>query len=823
MDVDERSEKFSKLQVKIGGMQCSFCLESIRKAFLRMDGVSDVSVSLAHEEALISYDPRLVSPQKLKDTLLSLGYSIRDPDKLRSFEEEEAELRQEKNRLLVAAGTALLSLGFMAAMWLGFRQPWFRWVMLALALGTMFGPGWYIKKMAWASLRRGILNQHVLLEAAAFGGLSGGLLGLFYSAFPMPDFLAVAVFVTGYHILSGYVSLLVRTRSSQAIKKLMALQPPVARVWRSGREEEVPIEQVQPGDLVRIRPGENVSVDGVVVEGTSAVNQSLVTGEPMPVEKGPGDEVIGGSVNQTGFLLVRVTRVGAESFLQRVAQHIQEARALKPGIVQLVDRVLKYFVPGVLTAAGLAFVIWSLGAWLVRGEPDFTRAVFAALAVLVMGYPCALGMATPLAMIQGGGAAARRGILMRSGEAFQVFKDVRKVVLDKTGTITRGKPEVIRVVALDVGNESEILRLSAAVEAASEHPLGRAIVERAHREGVQLPQVTDFRAHPGKGVQAVVKGELTSVGTSRFLLEQGMDISSAQGQQREFEGQGLTVVLVSSKHKAIGLIAIGDAIKEEAPQAIAEMRAEGLEPVMVTGDNWRTARAVAAQVGIAEVLAEVLPGEKAEAVRRLQGEGHRVAMVGDGINDAPALMQADVGIAIGAGTDIAVESADIVLVGSGLDGVLEAYHIGRSSFAKTVQNVALAFTFNGLGISAAMTGLLHPVWAMVAMAASITTVLLNSFGGRPGTSARFRQGKEPQSISLYVPSIHCEGCAATIEAALKRLRSVKTVEVDVAEKMVTVGYRDGKRAEKDIREGIARAGHTVAGSVHKGNVPDPQM
>ena len=265
----------------------------------------------------------------------------------------------------------------------------------------------------------------------------------------MPDFLAVAVFVTSYHILSGYVSLQVRTRSSQAIKKLMALQPPVARVWHNGKEKEVPIGQVQTGELVLVRPGESIPVDGVVVEGVSAVNQSLVTGEPMPVEKDIGDEVIGGSVNQTGFLRVRVTRVGTESFLQKVAQHIQEARALKPGIVQLVDRVLKYFVPGVLAAAGLAFVIWSLGAWLVTGEPDFTRAVFATITVLVMGYPCALGMATPLAMIRGGGVAAQKGILMRSGEAFQVFKDVRNGVLDKTGTITEDKPVVIRIVALD--------------------------------------------------------------------------------------------------------------------------------------------------------------------------------------------------------------------------------------------------------------------------------------------------------------------------------------------------------------------------------------
>jgi P-type E1-E2 ATPase len=322
------------------------------------------------------------------------------------------------------------------------------------------------------------------LEFAAFAGLAGGFIGFFRPEFPMPDFFAVAVFVTAYHLLSGYVSLLVRTRSSQAIKKLMALQPATAHVIRDGKEEEIPLSEVNSGDLVRVRPGESIPVDGIVEEGASGVDQSLVTGESIPVEKGKGEEVIGGSINQTGTLLIKVTHVGPESFLQKVIQHIQEARALKPGIIVLVDRVLKYFVPGVVIAAALAFVIWTLGSWLVTGEPDFSRAVFATLAALVMGYPCALGMATPLAMIRGGGIAAQKGILMRSGEAFQTFKDVRKIVLDKTGTITRGKPAVTRVVPIKEDGERELLRLAASIEASSEHPLARAIVEYAVDEGI---------------------------------------------------------------------------------------------------------------------------------------------------------------------------------------------------------------------------------------------------------------------------------------------------------------------------------------------------
>ncbi|MBI4287458.1 MAG: cation-translocating P-type ATPase [Chloroflexi bacterium] len=709
-------------------MQCSFCVESIRKAYSRMDGVLDVGVSLSHEEALVQYEPGKVTPTQLQDTLRSLGYTVRDPKKLRSFEEEDAEMREHRNRLLVAAGFTLAALGLMSAVWLGHMQPWFRWVMLGFTLSMIFGVGWSILKMAWASLSRGILNQHVLMEFAAFGGLAGGLIGLFKHPWPMADFLGAAIFVTSYHVLSGYVSLLVRTRSSQAIRKLMALQPETARVVKNGVEQELPVEEVRPGDLVRVRPGEGIPVDGVVVDGLSGVNQSLVTGEPIPIEKGPSDEVIGGSVNQTGTLLVRVTKVGEESFLQQVARSIQEARALKPGIMQLVEHVLHWFVPGVLVAAAAAFVIWTLGAWLVTGEPDLERAIFASLAALVMGYPCALGMATPLAMIRGGGMAARKGVLMRSGEAFQVFKDVKKIVLDKTGTLTKGEPTVVEVAASGNYSEEQVIALAAAVEATSEHPLGKAIMERA--AGLRLPATRDFTAIPGRGVRATIEDRKVLVGNPNFLAAEGIDLSALRQSLEALEHEGRTVVAVAEEGRVAGLIAISDTLKDDATESIDRMKAAGLQPVMITGDNWRTARAVAAHLGISEVLAEVLPEEKAEQVRKLQRQGYRVARVGDGINDAPALMQADVGIAIGAGADIAIESADIVIVGGRLGAVMDAYSVGKSSFRKTVQNVSLAFAFNGIGVPAAVTGLVHPVFAMIAMAASVSIVLVNSLGGR---------------------------------------------------------------------------------------------
>ncbi len=809
-DAFARQDGAERLQLKIGGMSCSFCVASITKAMERTEGVRSASVNLAHEEALIEYEPEKVGANELKEILLDLGYTVRDANKVRTYEEEEAELRRERNNLLVASGFAAVSITTMALMWLDLLPmpgalPFLLWLMPTLALATVFGPGWHILTMAWASLRRRILNQHVLLEFGAFAGLVGGFAGFVFPAFPIMDFFAVAVFITTYHLLSGYVSLRVRTRSSQAVRKLLALVPPTARVVRDGREEEIPVEQVLPGDLVRVRPGESIPVDGQVVEGASGVDQSLVTGESIPEEKEPGDEVIGGSINQTGTLLVRVTKVGEESFLSQVARQVEEARALKPGILALVDRILMVYVPAVLVFAGGAILIWTLGAWLVTGEVNLTRAVFAALAVLVMGYPCALGMATPLAMIRGGGMAAERGILMRSAEAFQVLKDVRRVVLDKTGTITRGEPAVVEVVALSGRDEREALRLAAA-ETNSEHPLARAVVAAAEAQHLPVPKSEDFQAVAGKGITATIQGRRVAVGSPKFIESEGTSLGPAREQVEAMQASAHTVVALTVDGQPAALIAIADQIKPDAREAVARLREAGLEPVMITGDNERTARAVAQQVGIGEYRAEVLPQDKAEAVRELQRQGHRVAMVGDGINDAPALMQADVGIAIGAGTDIAIESADVVLIGERLGAVVDAYHIGRASYRKTVQNLSLAFAFNGIGVPLAVTGLVHPVWAMVAMVASVTTVLTNSFAGRLLPKAR--RGRQAQ-LTLRIANMHCEHCLESIKQAACKLRGVEDVAGDPQGQVVTVTYREGAVEPDGIREAIVERGFQV--------------
>ncbi|MBA2300691.1 MAG: cation-translocating P-type ATPase, partial [Chloroflexi bacterium] len=549
----------ARFQVKIGGLHCSFCVGTLEAAVGRRPGVESVNVSLAHEEALITYDSARIEPADLVETIRDIGYIVRDPARVRSFEDEEAELRTERTRFLLSAAATVVALGLMAAGWLGRPLAIGPWVMLGLALDVVLVIGWPIARMAAASLRRGILNQHVLLEFGAWAGLVGGLLGLFISpAFPAPDFLAVAIFITTYHLLSGWVSLLVRTRSSQAVRRLLDLQPQTARVVADGHEAEVPIGEVRVGDLVRVRPGESLPVDGRVAEGRSAVDESIVTGEPIPATKAPGDEVIGGSLNGAGSLLVEVVRVGAESFLAQVARSVQEARALKPGVIVVVDRILKVFVPAVLVVAGLALAGWVVGPWLVGGRPDVQRGVFAALAVLVMGYPCALGMATPLAMIRGGGMAAERGILIRSAAAFQLARQIRTVVFDKTGTLTLGRPTLLDVRPAAATDETELLALAAAVEARSEHPLARAIIEAAAERGIETSaDVEAFEAFSGRGIRAVVGGKSVRIGRLDWVLDDGasppLEVTAGASQLEE---AARTVIAVARGHVLLGLLGI---------------------------------------------------------------------------------------------------------------------------------------------------------------------------------------------------------------------------------------------------------------------------
>jgi P-type Cu+ transporter len=770
----------ARVRARIGGLHCSLCTSTIEKALRRKPGVDKVAVSLTHEQALVEYDPAHIGPAELLQTLRDIGYTLDDPRKLRSFEEEERDLVREGRRFRVAVAFSLIAialiarpsgiwltaiplaatlsligfvflvlrtqglwvaslsaagLGILAGALLLYREPLgltaaTPWLIGLLALVLVFGVARHILNMAVQALRRRILNQHVLLELGAFAGLIGGAIGIIFHppSYPTAPFLAVSVMVTTYHLFSEWLSLIVKTRSSQAVKRLLDLRPDIARIVRDGREAEAPIETVAIGDLVRIRPGERVPVDGEVVEGHSSVDQSLVTGEPVPVERAAGDPVIGGSINGNGTLLVRVSAVGEESFLERVAREVEDARALKPGILHLVDRVLVIYTPTVLAVAALAVAGWIVVPWLFGAEPDLQRAVFAGLSALVMGYPCAVGISAPLSIVRGAGEAAEHGILMRTGEAFQGYRLVKQIVFDKTGTLTEGRPRLREIEPIGESAD-ELLAVAAAAESASEHPLADAIVTAAFERNVTPSRVESFEAIPGKGIRTWIAGQKILVGNPRLLTDHGISLAPLDARIATLEAAGRTVIVLGRGGKLLGLLALGDVVRSEATTTIKTLRESGLRTVLLTGDNERAAQRVASELGIADVHAGVLPDEKAALIRRLQQNG-RVAMVGDGINDAPALMQADVGIAMGGGTDIAIDSADIIILNNRLDSVAKAREISRRSYNKMLQNVSLAFLFNGLGVPLAATGLVYPVWAMAAMAVSVTAIFFNSLWGR---------------------------------------------------------------------------------------------
>ncbi|WP_306168946.1 cation-translocating P-type ATPase [Halomonas sp. MMSF_3323] len=773
--------EIQRVRAHIGGLHCSLCTGTIERALGQKAGVRRVAVSLTHEQALVEYDTRENSAETLMGTLQAIGYTLSDPRKIEPYAHQERELARERNRFLVAlaaslaavglivdptspwtlglstlvyvslvtfgyavlrgqgtraalGGSALLALGglILFALRAGSLLAGQEAILVAiLAVAMVFGIARQMLLMAYQALRRGILNQHVLVEIGAFAGLVGGGIGLMLrpDGYPTAAFFAVSVMVLTYHLFSEWLSLIVKTRSSQSVRRLLDLQPETAHVTGEGGERDLPVAQVDTGMRVRIRPGERIPVDGEVIDGDSAVDQSLVTGEPLPIEKTVGDAVVGGAINGSGTLVVRVTATGEASFLQQVVRSLEDARALKPGLLHLVDRVLRVYTPTVLIVSALAFGFWMSAPLLWGAAPDLERAVFAALTVLVMGYPCAVGISAPLSIVRGAGEAADQGVLMRTGESFQALRRVTTVVFDKTGTLTEGRPAVRGVTSVD-GDDDTLLSLAAAVESASEHPLGRAVVEAALSRDLAIPDVAEFQAHSGRGVTARVDDEPVWVGSPAFLVEQGIDLAPVSDGIETAEHQGQTVIVVACAERLLGIIALGDGLRADAAETVQQLRGLGIRTALMTGDNERTARHIAKLVGIDTVHAGVLPEQKADLLRKMQHEG-RVAMVGDGINDAPALMQADVGIAMGSGTDIAIDAADIIILNAQVSSVVTARRISRWGYRKMLQNVSLAFLFNGIGIPLASTGLIYPVWAMVAMAASVTAIFINSLWQRP--------------------------------------------------------------------------------------------
>jgi len=745
-----------KVSLPIGGMTCASCVAHVEEALAKTPGVLSVNVNLATERASVEYIPTLTGLPDFRRAVAEVGYEVLPTAEEKAEEELSREVRKmqtARRRMILAwAFTGPIILWMLPEMLFGLAWPnetVFKLGMLLLAVPVLFWVGQHTYVAAWSSTIHGAPNMDALI---AMGTGASFLTGIATFFAPIPSYAGVAAMIMAFHLTGRYVEASAKGRASQAIRKLLELGAKTAHILVDGSEREISIDEVQPGDVMVVRPGEKIPTDGVVVEGESAVDESMATGESMPVNKRPGDEVIGATVNQDGLLQVRATRVGKDTFLAQVVRLVEEAQGTKVPIQAFADRVTAVFVPIVIGVALLTFLAWFLfpdvlrpiAVWASHFLPwvnpslnTFTLALITTVSVLVIACPCALGLATPTALMVGSGIGAENGILIRSGEAIQAMRDVRVVVFDKTGTLTKGKPEVTDQIPnpkSQISNDG-LLRWAASVEVGSEHPLGKAVVRQALRrgsgqaeeQGLVLGELQDFEALRGKGVQGTVDGKSVLVGSRALLEEHGVDVAAMEDEMRRLEDEGKTAMLVAVDGELLGLLAVADTLKEDAVAAVRELRALGLQTAMITGDNQRTARAIARQVGIDHVLAEVLPEAKLLEVQRLQAETDGlVAMVGDGINDAPALTQADVGIAIGTGTDIAIEAADITLVRGDLSGVVSAVKLSRATFNKVIQGLFWAFFYNVVMIPLAILGMMHPVLAEIAMASSSVTVVTNA-------------------------------------------------------------------------------------------------
>jgi Cu+-exporting ATPase len=733
--------RVEKATIPVGGMTCASCVARVEDTLNALDGVVRVHVNLATEKATVEYFPTQIRISEIKKAIEKAGYKVLEMGEEATPLDSEREARKREINILktkLAVGATLAALLLIGSMeWIpgvpGLLRNHF--TLLVIATPVQFFVGWQFYRGFFGALKHKAADMNTLIavgtSAAYFYSLSITLFPSYFIATGIEPkvYYDTAAMIVTLIILGKLLEARAKGETSEAIKKLMGLAPKTAMVIRDGEEREIPAEEVVPGDIVVVRPGEKVPVDGVVKEGRSTIDESMLTGESMPVGKSEGSEVFGGTINKTGSFNFEATKVGKDTTLAQIIKLVEEAQGSKAPIQRLADRIAGIFVPVVLVIATITFITW----YTFGPEPAFTFALVNFIAVLIIACPCALGLATPTAIIVGTGRGAENGVLIKGGESLETAHKIDTIVLDKTGTLTEGEPKVTDIITAEGFDEKGMLSSAAAVEKGSEHPLGEAIVKKAKEEDLHIHGHVDFNAIPGLGVSAKADGKAVLLGNNKLMSDEKIDIGTLDKKAGELSGEGKTPMFVAIDGKAAGIIAVADTLKENSKDAVEKLHDLGLEVVMITGDNERTANAIAKQIEVDSTLAEVLPEDKAKEVKRLQSEGRTVAMVGDGINDAPALAQADIGIAIGTGTDVAMEASDITLITGDLMGVVTSIELSKRTMNTIKQNLFWAFFYNisliplAAGVLYPFFGiLLNPIYAAGAMAFSSVSVVTNS-------------------------------------------------------------------------------------------------
>jgi len=721
-----------KTTLDISGMHCASCASLITNRLKKESGVSYVNVNLTTEKASVDFDESKTNENKIINIIESLGdYKAKIMSK--NINTQDYETKKREKNLKKIRNTFLFSLAFaipafligMLFMWIGIEIPYSSYILFLLATPVQFIVGWDIYKSAFSALRNKSANMDSLIAIGTSAAYFYSVYVIFFQPMENQYFEAAAILIT-FVILGRYLEAIAKGKTSEAIKKLMNLSPKIATVIRNGKEQKISIDEVIVGDIIIVKPGEKVPVDGIIIEGQSAIDESMITGESMPVEKNKNDLVIGATINKHGSFKFKATKVGANSTLAQIIKLIEDAQGKKAPIQRFADKISSYFVPAVIAIAVIAFSIW----YFIVGQ-TFSFALIIAVSILVIACPCALGLATPTAIMVGTGKGAEKGILIKGGDALETAHKLYAIVFDKTGTLTQGKPEVTNIITLGKVNENELLRLAASIEKNSEHPLAQAVVNKAIEKKLKLDDIKSFKAIPGQGVEGTLKGKKIIVSKPEYA-KNIINIKVVENNIKELEEDGKTVVVLIYDRKVYGCIAIADTIREDSIQAVKDLQREMIFVYMITGDNKRTANAIGKQLGINHIISEVLPQDKANEVKKLQRKG-KVAMVGDGINDAPALAQADIGIAIGSGTDVAMETGNIVLMNNKTTDVARAIKLSKITIRKIKQNMFWALFYNSLGIPIAAgvlyssTGwLLSPIIAGGAMALSSVSVVLNT-------------------------------------------------------------------------------------------------